>query len=200
MMRALFGSLREKAILAHSPAAGAEGNAEKDGYSPNPGPLFEVGGHARNASFLRAQPDNVLIKIFFDSVLELPAGQHTVIFMERDPEEIRQSLKMVEAHFDSIGFTNYQKACDERAFDVYREYDQDDIDHVLGILNQRKDITLIRVNYGDLVSDPGSVFRQIGRHLDLDVDKAKSLINSKFYRARNNEYSKERRSRACTNR
>lgn len=196
-MRALFGSLNEKAIIAYSPGAGAEGNVEKDGYAPNPGPLLEVGGNARNASFLRSQPDNVLIKIFFDSILELPAGKHTVIFMERDPEEIRQSLEMVAAHFDSVGFTNYQKPCDERAFDVYRDYDQDDINHVLGILEQRKDITLIRVDYGDLVNDPEAVFQRISKHLDLDVVKAKSLINSKFYRARNNDNGKERRAGSC---
>lgn len=193
MMEALFRGLLQLTILAYSDEDDNMRNVEIDGYSPNPGLLYEVGGHVRNASFLRIQPEGVLIKIFFDSVVNLPSGEHTVIFMERDESEIRDSLERVQEHFDKIGHKANMGDTPERTFDIFREYDQDDIDHVIGILEQRKDIKLIRVNYRDLVEHPKREFRRIAEHLDLDIEKAASVIDERYYRSRANGSHRGRR-------
>jgi hypothetical protein len=193
MMGALFAALKVECELAYSEDSG-KGNIEHNGYAPNPTPLLEVGGHVRNGSFLRGlltRPRQVLIKIFFDTLPNLPIGKHTFVFMERDAEEIRASIDRVYRHLASIEHPA-QLPSTEREFDVFGEYDEDDIKHVLDIIEQRPDVTLIRVNYRDLVENPKREFERINEVLELDVDKAASVIDSKYYRARKHDYSKTR--------
>lgn len=188
MMQALFYGLNEKRVLAYTKEDDQKGNVEKGGYMPNPGPLLEVGGTAYEAAFLRSQPKNVLIKLFFDVLPLIPSGDHKIVFMERDPDEIRGSVQRVKEHFKEIGFTKQQKAFAPhiKTFDVFRDYCQEDIDHVLGIMRQRKDCRLFRVDYNELVQRPAMSFESISEWLDLDLDveKAASLIDEKYYRAR----------------
>lgn len=165
------------------------GNRYLDGYIPNPSPLLEIG--SRNylkASFLREMPDNVIVKIFFDGLIALPSGDYLIIFMERDPLEIKASLKKVNDHLDKMGGRTVPVV--EASFDVYREYNQEDIDHVKGIMRERRDVRLLEVDFRELVEDPIAVFNKIkyspiGRErLDIDVWRAASFIKPEFYRER----------------
>ena len=191
MMKALVTGLTIPGItLAYDPFSmdGDHGNMECDGYKPNPSPLYETRGAWRTPAFLRNLPDNVLIKIFFDGLTILPSGDYAVIFMQRDPAEIALSLEMVDKHFKRVGFTERQPPSEKLPFDCYRPYKQADIDHVLGIVEQRRDINLIRVNHKDLIERPIEVFQAIrGSGIDLDVDKCASVIDAKHYRARKHE-------------
>jgi len=195
MMCALVDSLVPPFAVGTSNDDWGVGNVpDEDGYIPCPGPLFEVGGSAYcNAQFLRNMPNDVLIKIFFDGLPNLPAGEYVVIWMYRDPEEVAASLERAEKHIidwalkthgTSEEKTKQRNARIERTFCVYRDYNQDDIDHVLGIVDQRKDIRLIEVDYADLIANPRKVFKRIKKHLDIDIDKAMKAIKPEFYRAR----------------
>jgi hypothetical protein len=133
-------------------------------------------------------PDNVIVKIFFDGLIALPSGKYLIIFMERDPLEIKASLKRVDDHLDKLG--GRTNLVIEAPFDVYRDYNQEDIDHVKGIMRERRDVRLLEVDFRELVEDPIAVFNKIkytpiGRErLDLDVERAASFIKPEFYRER----------------
>ena len=194
MMWALVKALKTPNVLAYQSSDESIGNVEHDGYIPNPKRLLEVGGYARAASFLRQLPDNALIKLFYDSVINVPAGDHVVIFMDRDAEVIRESIRRVYDHHKKIGYKHASKGWHEcvRTFDVHRPYCEEEIEQVIGILEQRKDINLIRVNYGDLIADPTGEFQRIkDAGLDINVRKAASVIDSKYYRSRASEFNSE---------
>ena len=182
MMQALFAGMHI-GLLAAKNQGERTGNVERNGYIPNPGHLLEVGGNYRVAKFLREMPDEVLIKIFFDGLPNLPSGDYKVIFMLRDEWEILDSCAAAEKHIRAIGVPENPPS--DAAFYVYRPYSQDDIDHVLGICEARSDIQLIKVNYSDLIKHPKHEFetlRLLG--VPLDPDKSAAVVNPSYYRSR----------------
>jgi hypothetical protein len=190
-------------LVALSRKGVATPNAEIviDDYCPSPTPQYEAGGWPRAAEFLRDTGDDKIIKIFFDDIVNIPRGSHKIIFMDRDEEEINRSLEMVDEHYEKLIKVLGRKPERQgptppyvRAFDVYRPYNKDDIEHVIGIMKCRRDVQLIRVNYGDLIKDPAKEFSRIAEILDLDVEEAASMIDAKHYRAKSNEGRHGRRS------
>jgi hypothetical protein len=189
MMKSLIAGLSGFKAGYRTESDARFGNLYLDGYIPNPSPLFEIG--SRNylkASFLREMPENAIVKIFFDGLIALPSGDYLIIFMERDPLEITSSAKRVDQHLDKLGGRTVPIV--EAPFDVYRDYNQEDIDHVKGIMRERRDVRLLEVDFRELVEDPIAVFNKIkytpiGRErLDLDVERAASFIKPEFYRER----------------
>jgi hypothetical protein len=188
MMQAMANGLNE-GIIVHSEDDDRVGNvANWAGYIPSPGPLLEVGRNAYyNAEFVRNLPADVLVKIFFDGLPTLPADKYLVIFMRRKEAEILESCAKVARHLQAIGVPSNPA---RGMFDIYSPYNQDDIDHVLGIMDQRKDVELIEVDYADLIDNPEKILNRIkytplGRtRVDLDVKKAASVINKDFYRSK----------------
>jgi len=161
-------------------------NRLKDGYAPNPGKLHEVGRqHYIRARFLRELPDRAIIKIFYDGIVNIPRGEYIVLWMERDAQEINDSVARSDAHLRATGVK--ENAPSPYTFDVYRPYNQVDMDHVLGIMEMRRDVDLVRVNFRDLIEDPEGVFTEIGRRLPVDVDAASKVINPRYYRCRNDD-------------
>jgi len=197
LMKALADGLQSGGVLYQQ---GQEriGNKEEDGYLPNPSGLLEVGQmFYKNAMFLRQMPDDSLVKILYDGLPNLPSGDWYVIFMERDESEILASCDRVDRHLRQVGVReNAEKA---HTFDVFRPYRRDDIDHVLGIMEKRLDVRLLRLNYADVVADPISAFNKIkyspsGKQLlDINVEQAAAVVNPKHYRFRTeNENSASR--------
>jgi hypothetical protein len=182
MMQALHAGMPDH-ILASTHADQRTGNIEHKGYVPNPGPLLEVGGNYLDAKFLRELPDNVLIKIFFDGLPNLPAGDYKVIFMIRDEWEINDSCKKADKHLRAIGVP--ENLPSDSTFYLFRPYNQDDIDHVLGICEARSDISLIKVNYSDVIKHPKHEFETL-RLLGVPIDPAKAaaVIDPEYYRSR----------------
>lgn len=181
MMSALYAGLKEGQIL-YQPAQ-ERLNKPEEGYVPNPGHLYEVGrAYYTSAKFLRMMPHDSLVKILWDGLANLPKGDYTVIFMERDENEINASVARSDAHLRSQGVReNPQTAF---TFDVFRPYDQDNIDHVLGIMEMRKDVRLLRVGFKDVIDNPLREFERISKYVSIDPEKAASVINPKFYRFR----------------
>jgi hypothetical protein len=167
--------------------------ADEDGYKPIPGRLLEVGQvYYMSMRFLRilpAQKGNSLVKIFYDGLPALPRGDYTVVFMRRDPDEIKASTDRVDRRLRAVGTEENPRHW--YPFDVFRPYKQEDIDHVLGIMRARVDIDLVEVNFRDMIERPAETFHRIkyresgSKRFDLDIGKAVSIINPDLWRERN---------------
>jgi len=182
MMQALRAGMY-KGTLVCSNRDQKNGNIERDGYIPNPGPLLEVGGNYRNPGWMRELVDDAVVKIFFDGLPYLPRGNYRVIFMIRDEWEIVDSCERVDKHLRSVGIP--ENPVSNAPFYVYRPYSQDDIDHVLGICEARSDIDLIKVNFADLMKHPKhelETLRLLG--VPIKVDRATSVIDPSYYRSK----------------
>ena len=189
MMRALADGLQSGQVL-YQPAQERIGNKREDGYIPNPSGLLEVGQqYYKNAVFLRKIPDNSVLKILYDGLANLPSGEYTIIFMTRRECDILASCQKVDEHLRQVGVPeNRQK---DRTFDVFRPYRQDDIDHVLGIVRQRKDMNLIEVRFEDVIADPESAFLCLSKRIPINAELAAKVVNPSYYRFgnANNEVS-----------
>lgn len=158
---------------------------EPDGYSPNPNGAYEVGTMAyHNARFLRNIPPDSLIKVLFDGLPNLPRGNYKIIYMERDVDEIRASTKRVEEYLggDALGALELTK---HLPFSCFRPYNQEEIDHVLGICRARCDIDIAMVNYNDVINDPLEQFNKL-KSLGWPIipEVCASEIDQTLYRSR----------------
>lgn len=196
-MRAIQNGLLSGAVL-YQPGQEKIGDGDEGGYTPNPSGLLEVGQwYYQNAEFLRQIPDESVVKILYDGLPNLPRGDYMVIFMERDPEEIRASCDRVDRHLRQVGVV--ENPARDYVFDCFRPYRQDDIDHVLGICEVRADIRLHRVNYRDMVDNPVETFRGLARTnlgrplLPIDPERAAEIIDSKHYRFRGSDAHNQNR-------
>lgn len=154
-------------------------NIEHKGYTPNPSGLSEVGqSKYMKTEFLRMIPDGCLVKILFDGLPCLPSGEYKIIFMTRKESSINKSVERLERHMVELRF--HRSLENYYPFDVFRPYDQENIDHVLGICEQRNDIELIQVSFEDIVKEPYEFFTSL--NFPIDADKASATVNSKQVR------------------
>ena len=183
MMQAIYSGMKHGGIV-FQPHMEDFNPDPVDGYIPTPGKLWEVGrGFYKNAAVLRGIPDDSLIKILFDGLPSLPKGEWIVIFMLRDEIEIRASYARSDTHVRAAGIPENPQT--QHTFDVYRPFKQEDIDHVLGIMEARQDVQLIRLNYRDVIEDPELWFHMLNTNgLDLDVEKAAAEVKPEYYRFR----------------
>ena len=180
-------------------------NVEKDGYKINPGNFFEITRAVYMEPFVLQQvlQDGHAIKIFFDGLPTLPAGDYRIIYMQRDPEEIKASLEITNKIITDSQVRVKTRANGEeyqskvtlqeggnKPFDVYSPYAQNEIDWVLGICDQRNDMELTVVDYHDLVSDPKSVLESL--NLPIDIEAASSVIKPEYHRVRGYSYGSKR--------
>jgi len=202
MMHALYSGMKGGVAL-FSPDF-EEFNPNIDGYQPNPNGLWEVGFRQyMSPPFLRGMPDGSLVKILYDGLPNLPKGDYKIIFMTRDVDEIEASLarsdECLTEHAKRSGkIRRSQDAIDDKTeflpFCSFRDYDQVEIDHVLGIMDTRKDVDLIKVDFADVIRCPTNAFRKIrstplGRtRIDIDVAKAAAVIEPKLYRSKVKEH------------
>ena len=157
-----------------------------DGYHPNPNGAYEVGTMAyQEPAFLRSIPPSSLIKILFDGLPILPRGEYKIIFMERDVEEIRASIKRVKEYLKD-GDTTSEELTKYLPFSCFRPYNQVEIDHVKGICEARSDIDLTVVNYNDVINDPLKEFSRLqALGWPIIPGVCAGTIDEKLYRSRN---------------
>jgi hypothetical protein len=187
MMEAIYAGMNHGSIIYQKQME--DYNQDGTDYKPVPGRLWEVGQRFyTSARFLRAIPDDSLIKIFYDGLPNLPGGDYVIIFMVRDPEEIKESVKRTDAHLRATGVA--ENKSNPLTFNVYRPYNKENIDHVLSICEVRRDFRVIMVNYKDVIEDPEREFRKIKYsavdhiQVDIDIEKAAAKINPELYRNR----------------
>lgn len=186
MVKALSKGLSERILYAPE----REDIPVIDGYQPNPGGIFEIGhGRYKRPEFMRDHLKyDGIIKVFFDGLPALPADDYVIVFMLRSPDEITLSLDRAAEYFvanqqgsqlsQDHGLRNYP-------FDVFSPYNQDDIDQVLGICEQRNDMKLHIVQYQDLIDVPEAVFARMKRDTipDLNIYAAAAVINPEYHRS-----------------
>ena len=199
MMNALYDGMNEGGVL-FAPEF-EELNPQIGDYKPNPNGLWEVGFRQyMNAQFLRDMPDGAIVKIMSDGLPNLPNGQYVVIYMHRDIHEMNLSIETADKHLRAYAkqtgrIRRSQEAVDDKTellpFCVFRDWNLDDEEHILGIMDARKDIDLIEVNYADVIADPEKAFKRIkwtplGRQrMNLDIRKAAAVIDPKLWRVKN---------------
>jgi hypothetical protein len=103
--------------------------------------------------------------------------------MDRDPEEIQASLERMDSFLCKH---NIKPSADwPSAFNCFRPYRKEDIDHVVGICEARSDMHVIRVNYADVIERPHRAFETLRLNgIPIDPDKAAAAIDPKLYRIR----------------
>ena len=171
--------------IIYQPGQEKIGRQESDGYTPNPGPLHEVGQMwYMKPNFQRLMPDGSLVKILFDGIPHLPRGEYKIIWMDRNVKEIKASCERVDKHLRQVGVKEHPERT--YPFDSFRDYNQEDMDHVLGICQARSDMDLIPVFFRDVIKYPGVVFESLKNIYDIPIDpeKAAAVIDKKHYRMR----------------
>ena len=160
---------------------------EVDGYKPTPtGLQFEIGQSFYMdpdfmAQYVVKNPGSA-VKVFFDGLPNLPAHDYVVVFMHRDPGEIRESLQRAEDYRKAINMRDNRK--DRLPFDVYKDYTPEHVDYCYRIARQRRDMKVIDVNFVDLVRKPIEVLSWIRNIIPIDLEKAAEAIDPDWYRCR----------------
>jgi len=138
-------------------------------YQPNPGGFYELTRQDYRQPGFPHQFEGKLIKCLFGGLPRMAVGNYKVVFMMRDPEEIRQS---------------YESFFNKPAPPILNQYDQimkDSID----MLKNRKDTEVIVFEYRKVVEDPLEHFRILKRNeWDIDVNKAAASVNPELCRYR----------------
>lgn len=156
-----------------------------NGYVPTPiehqyeiGRLVYLNGESMR-NFVKAHPGTA-IKVFFDGLPTLPVSEYTVIFMRRNSEEIKASVKQVEDFRALIKMG--KNPTDAGYFDVYKDYNSADIKHCLDIAQARSDMDVKVVWFDQLIAEPQETLEKL--ELPFDAAEAAKAINPEFYRFR----------------
>ena len=160
----IYSKQREKAMRL---------NNTKD-YTVNPDGFYEVGQQEyMRLGFTSELPSECCVKI---QALGLPilsaAKGYKIIYMRRDPAAIKKS---------------FIKAFSEREFN--KKYDDWPthyfalLDGVKAIMQQRRDVELLELQFDDVISNPRKVFTQIAAMgVPIDINKAISIVKPEFKR------------------
>lgn len=136
-------------------------------YQPNPNGFYEDAEKWSDPSFPKGN-EGKLVKVLSDRAVFMPVGNYKVVFMLRDPEEIRQSY---EAAFNkkAPGIGNYYKMTER----------------VTALLKNRKDTNLVTLNYRDVVDNPRQMFEKLqAQGWEFNIDKAVDTIDTGLCRFR----------------
>jgi len=141
-------------------------------YKPNPDGFYELTRREYSQPGFPRMYDGKLVKVLMGGIPRIAAGDHKVVFMRRDYEEIRQSY---EAFFDSKM---------QLSEDAYYQRVED----TLGILRVRGDVQLDVFNYRAVVEVPLLTFAQLNYNgWPIDGVKAACVIDEKQCRFRREE-------------
>lgn len=99
----------------------------------------------------------------------LPKGNYKMVFMKRDPEEIRQSFEAILPGTVLPQLREYEKLMSK----------------IIGIMEARSDIDIIVLQYTDVIKDPLKCFNKlVEKGWNIDPKKASEIVNPDKYRFR----------------
>ena len=173
-------------------------NQPIDGYSPAPTGLLEVGRKQyMNPKWLRRNlVDNRLVKIFHEGLPYLPGydeSNYIIIFMRRDAKEIRKSIERAEQYIKELeelsGEPRPAFSRDGLGFDMYEEYDDADIAHVLSICEMRRDIEVIQVQFDRMINNTQEEIQKLVAALPMKISDEKielaiKQVHPEFHRTK----------------
>ncbi len=156
-----------------------------DGYKPTKNILYEVGrDFYMTPGAIRkfvSENDEIALKVFYDGLPILPAHEYTVIFMQRNLEEITLSIKAVDKYRDAALGRKVNKQ-ESYPFNVYHDHRPADVRQCLDIAKTRSDMNVIEVCFRDLIEEPVRVLESL--NIPIDVGKAAKAIDPDWYRSR----------------
>lgn len=140
-------------------------------YIPNPNGFFQ--NELDLTSFNPQMYEGKLLKTSsFRDLLRLPVGRYKVIFMVRNPQEIKASMEKMSP---------YDVWPEVPALDMYDLV----FPSLQNALAQRRDIQITYLNYADVVNDPSSIFNNdLSDWPITDRTAAASVVTPALYRLR----------------
>lgn len=143
----------------------------KEGYLPNPNGFYEIGNEREffgKSDFTQVH-DGKLMKCSHSLLLNLPYHAYRIVFMLRNPAEIRTSMKRF----------SHDWPCDEVASDIsYNNV----ISSLMAGLAARGDMDIVTLQYANVVSNPRQEFASL--NWPIDHEKAAAMVQPELYRCR----------------
>ncbi len=140
-----------------------------DFYRPNAGGFYELDRHHYREFGFPRKWKGCLIKALYGALWRMVAGKYKIVFMRRDPEEIRQSYEAFFQKEPPRVLKNYSAV----------------MDSATDMLKVRTDVGLTEFQYRDVVRDPLVAFqRLVGNGWPIDAHKAASIVDPQQCRFR----------------
>jgi len=145
----------------------------------NPKGYYELAG-GKIINLLQENPDYVnefkgkgFVKITAYGMLFLPKGKYRIIFIERDMEEVLDSMEKMKKGEDLVR-------------GEIKESLTRLLNHVKKLLASREDMDVLHVNYNRILRNPSQEISRIGEFLgeEFNVEGAVSRVNETLYRNR----------------
>ncbi len=148
-------------------------------YAPNPNGFFELVNDEQQAPWHPVAFAGKVLKSIYGMLPQLAPGNYKIVYMLRNPEEIRAS----------------NASMDRRSRALRRTLSDDDyfskMSQCISVAELRPDMDILQVWYHEVLSDPVEQFERI-RDFGIPIDhvKAASIVDPKLYRnRRDNELS-----------
>lgn len=142
----------------------------RDGYMPNTNGFYALSEDFSRKDFYQIYQGKTL-KCPFRNLATLPEGKYKLVFIKRNPKEIRASM---EAFTPGVHWGSDMDMLDQ--YDVI-------IDGLLNLLESRKDMDILVLNYSDIVSNPIVEFTKMKEAgWNIDVDKCASMVDESLHR------------------
>lgn len=136
-------------------------------YIPNPNGFYQFTNKITE-DFAKLH-DGKLIKCPIRDLIKLPLHDYKMVFMYRNPAEIRSSMKRWQS-FESWGK-------DEVLTYFYGEY----LTALFDELNKRRDMEITVLNYSDVVSNPIQEFKKLASW-GVDIPAMVAMVQPELYR------------------
>lgn len=134
-------------------------------YRPNPESLYEPDVREMREPGWPRQHDGKALKVVAPFLPRLAVHGYRVVFMRRDPEEIRQSYE------GAFGVRLRVERIEQTVFEGLRT------------LRNRRDVhDLVGLNFADVIDDPVSAFASL--NWPIDAQAAVSVVDPSLYRFR----------------
>jgi hypothetical protein len=137
-----------------------------DGYIPNPNGFYQFTEPIGNDFY--EKHNGKAIKCPIRELTKLPKGDYKLIFIKRNPKEIRASMAKWQPH------KSWGK--DETLTYFYDEY----LESLFDELRKRADIELTILNYVDVIAAPVKEFSKL--NWGLDVQTMAGMVQPELYR------------------
>jgi len=131
-------------------------------YKPNVGGFYELNRSEYQQYGFPRMYEGKLLKCLWGGVAKVVVGDYRIVFMMRNPEEIRQSY---EAFFDGRVPPSLEK---------YEDIMKDTID----MLENRKDTRVLIIQYRNVINNPRKEFQKIKDFgFPIDIERAISVVD-----------------------
>jgi hypothetical protein len=143
-------------------------------YAPNPNGFFELVNSEQQAPWHPVAFAGKVLKSIYAMLPQLAPGNYKVVYMLRNPEEIRASNNSLRK---PVRRGPYSALSDDDYFSK--------MSHYISIAELRPDMDILQVWYHDVLANPVEQFERI-RDFGLPIDPAKaaSIVDPKLYRNR----------------